>query len=151
MSYIVLYDRVKEISYSIGTGSFALEGAVQGFSSFGEAYSDGDNLFYAITDGTDYEVGSGVYVTGIENGLVRFPLRSSNGNNLVDFETGLKEVFVTYPGTHSVYHASGYASEEAPVGSGIAFWLSSNVIGYDSSFLWDNTNNRLGINKLQPS
>ena len=151
MSYIVLSDRVKEISYSIGTGSFALEGAVQGFSSFGEAYSDGDNLFYAITDGTDYEVGSGVYVTGIENGLVRFPLRSSNGNNLVDFETGLKEVFVTYPGTHSVYHASGYASEEAPVGSGIAFWLSSNVIGYDSSFLWDNTNNRLGINKLQPS
>jgi hypothetical protein len=151
MSYIVLSDRVKEISYSIGTGSFALEGAVQGFSSFGEAYSDGNNLFYAITDGTDYEVGSGVYVTGIENGLVRFPLRSSNGNNLVDFETGLKEVFVTYPGTHSVYHASGYASEEAPVGSGIAFWLSSNVIGYDSSFLWDNTNNRLGINKLQPS
>ena len=151
MSYIVLSDRVKEISYSIGTGSFALEGAVQGFSSFGEAYSDGNNLFYAITDGTDYEVGSGVYVTGIENGLVRFPLRSSNGNNLVDFETGLKEVFVTYPGTHSVYHASGYASEEAPVGSGIAFWLSSNIIGYDSSFLWDNTNNRLGINKLQPS
>jgi hypothetical protein len=150
MSYIVLSDRVKETSFTQGTSNFSLEGAVQGFSSFGSAYSDGDNLFYAITDGTNYEVGSGVYVTGVENQITRSALRSSNSNNLVDFGIGLKEVFVTYPGTHSVYHASGYASEEAPVGSGIAFWLSSNVIGYDSSFLWDNSNNRLGINKLAP-
>lgn len=151
MSYIVLSDRVKEISYSIGTGNFALEGAVRGFASFGSAYADGDNLFYAITDGTDYEVGSGVYVTGVENQIQRFPLSTSNNNNLVDFESGLKEVFVTYPGSHSVYHASGYASAEAPAGSGIAFWLSSNVIGYDSAFIWDNTNNRIGINRSSPS
>jgi len=111
MSYIVLSDRVKETSFTQGTSNFSLEGAVQGFSSFGSAYSDGDNLFYAITDGTNYEVGSGVYVTGVENQITRSALRSSNSNNLVDFGIGLKEVFVTYPGTHSVYHASGYASE----------------------------------------
>jgi hypothetical protein len=150
MSYIVLSDRVKETSFTQGTSNFSLEGAVQGFSSFGSAYSDGDNLFYAITDGTNYEVGSGVYVTGVENQITRSALRSSNSNNLVDFGIGLKEVFVTYPGTHSVYHASGYASEEAPVGSGIAFWLSSNVVGYDSTFIWDNTNHRIGINKIDP-
>lgn len=151
MSYIVLSDRVKETSYTQGTGNFSLEGAVQGFASFGSAYADGDNLFYAITDGTDYEVGSGVYVTGVENQIQRFPLSTSNSNSLVDFDSGLKEVFVTYPGSHSVYHASGYASAEAPAGSGIAFWLSSNVIGYDSTFIWDNTNNRIGINTATPS
>lgn len=150
MSYIVLSDRIKETSRTIGTGSFSLEGAVQGFSSFNSAYSDGDYLFYAITDGTDYEVGSGIYATGVENQISRFPLRSSNSNNVVDFETGVKEVYVTYPATHSVYHASGFAGVEAPQAGGMAFWISNNVLGYDSSLSWDSGNNRLSINKLAP-
>jgi len=153
MSYIFLSDRVKEISYTTGIGSLELEGAVQGFSSFSSAYSDGDNLFYAITDGTRYEVGSGLYFSNVIDGtgIARFPISTSNGNLLVDFPTGLKEVFVTYPGSHSVYHASGYATAEAPSASGIAFWLSNNVIGYDSSFVWDNTNSRIGINTASPA
>lgn len=150
MSYIVLSDRIKEISQTIGTGPFSLEGAAQGFSSFDSFYSDGDSVFYAITDGTNYEVGSGVFATGVENQISRSPLKSSNSNNVVDFGTGIKEVFVTYPGTHAVYHASGFAGIEPPQDGGIAFWLSSNVIGYDSSFVWDDQNNRIGINKVAP-
>ena len=62
MSHIVvLSDRVKELSYTTGTSHMALTGAATGFSSFGSYYAHNEPLFYAITDGTDYEVGSGVY------------------------------------------------------------------------------------------
>lgn len=150
MSYIVLHDRIKETSRTIGTGPFELEGAVAGFSSFGSVYSNGDNVFYAIIDVTDYEVGSGIYSTGVQNQLTRFPKASTNSNNLVDFDTGTKEVYVTYPATNSVFHLSGLADTESPQSSGIAFWLSENAIGYNSNFLIDNSNNRIGIRTSYP-
>lgn len=150
MSYIVLSDRIKEISYSTGTTNLSLEGAARGFSSFGSAYSNNDTVFYAVTDGTDYEVGSGVYVTGVENQLVRFPLRSSNSNLIVDFSTGLKEVYVTYPATHSVYHGSGIKDLQPPEEGGVAFWISDNMVGYDDNFFWDSGVSRLGLRTSTP-
>ena len=147
---IYLYDRVKETSYTIGTQNFVLNGAVSGFSSFGSAYENGDNLFYAVTDGTFYEVGSGIYVTGIQNSLIRFPFRSSNNNQKVNFGVGLKEVFVTYPATHAVYSASGLQNHNQPSSKGIAFWSSSNILNYDSKLTWDSGNIKLGINKEIP-
>jgi hypothetical protein len=148
---IKLSDRVKEISYTVGTGNLALEGAVVGFSSFGSNYNYNDYLFYAITDGTSYEVGSGQYIlSGSTNTLRRFPLKSSNSNQLVNFPQGLKEVYVTYPATHSVYMGSGVSNYNTPVNSGVAFWATSNIVNYDSNFIWDSTNERLGIRKSNP-
>ena len=49
---IYIYDRIKETSYTTGTGNFALNGAANGFSSFGSVYDNNDNVFYAATDGT---------------------------------------------------------------------------------------------------
>ena len=60
--------------------------ASNGFSSFSSVYTSGDRLFYAVTDGVDYEVGSGTYHTGI----VRHPLRSSNSDNK-GFSAGIKK------------------------------------------------------------
>jgi len=60
---IDIYDRIKEITYTIGTGNFALSGVVQGFSSFSSVYSNSGELFYAVTDGTNYEIGSGLYLS----------------------------------------------------------------------------------------
>jgi len=149
---IYLYDRIKETSYTTGTSDFLLNGAANGFSSFGSVYQDGDNLFYAITDGTSYEVGSGVYrVSQSQNYITRYPFRSSNSNNIVNFGVGLKEVFATYPATHSVYTASGLQNHSAPKESGIAFWSSSNIINYDSNLIWDSGKIRMGINKPSPS
>jgi len=149
---INIFDRIKETSYTIGTGNFVLNGASNGFSSFSSVYSSGNNIFYAATDGTSYEVGSGVYLYGPSlSQIVRFPFKSTNSNNKVNFGQGLKEVFVTYPATHSVYTASGLNTSLTPQSSGLAFWLSSNIVGYDDNIIWDSANNRLGISTTSPS
>lgn len=148
---INIYDRIKELSYTTGTGNFDLNGAANGFGSFSSVYSHNDNLFYAITDGTRYEVGSGVYITGVSGDeLKRFPFRSSNNNSIVNFPAGLKEVFVTYPATHSVYHGSGIQNFSLPQDGGLAFWQGNNILNYDSSIVWNRTNKRLGILENEP-
>jgi hypothetical protein len=79
---VILSDRIKELSRTTGTTPFTLNGAATGFSAFGDFYASGDSVFYAATDGSAYEVGSGQYLTdGVENTLTRFPLRSSNLNS----------------------------------------------------------------------
>ena len=148
---IYLSDRIKETSYTLGTQNFVLNGAVNGFSSFGSVYSSGDNVFYAATDGAFYEVGSGIYISGVQNSLVRFPFRSSNNNQKVNFGEGLKEIFVTYPATHSVYSASGLQNQTSPVEKRLAFWSSSNIINHDANLTWDSGYSRLGIKKEFPS
>ena len=148
---VSLADRVKELSYTTGTGNFDLNGAANGFSSFLSNYSYNSNLFYAITDGTRYEVGSGVLLSGVSNPeLKRFPLKSTNSNGLVNFPAGLKEVFVTYPATHSVFMGSGLSNLSVPQNKGIAYWANSNILNYDSSIIWDSGNKRLGILKAEP-
>jgi hypothetical protein len=145
---INLFDRVKELSYTIGTGNISLSGPVSGFSSFSSVYTEGNNLFYAITDGTRYEIGSGIYASG--NRIIRLPFRSTNNNTLVSFPEGVKEVFSTYPATHSVFTASGIQGYTAPRASGIAYWSAPNTINYDSALIWDENNHRLGINNSDP-
>lgn len=142
---IKLFDRIKETSHSTGTGTFNLDGAAEGFSAFNTVYNNGDVLFYAITDGTRYEVGSGVYSS---NQLTqRYPFSSTNSNNKVDFPNGVKEVYVVYPGKYSVYTASGYSDFQQPQNSGLAFWRNSNTLDYDSNLIWDKNNNYLGVSK----
>ena len=78
-----LADRVKELSRVEGRGNISLDGAVDGFSSFGDFYASGDTVFYAITDNTKYEVGSGMYVPDGSTGrsVTRSVLRSSDVNS----------------------------------------------------------------------
>jgi hypothetical protein len=147
---IYVSDRIKETSYTLGTGNFVLNGPVTGFSSFGSSYQNSDNVFYAATDGTNYEVGSGIYVTGVQNSLTRFPFKSSNNNIKVSFPEGIKEIFVTYPATHSILNCSGLSDFSLPSKSGIAIWESPNHLNYDSSLIWDSVNSRLGINNASP-
>lgn len=147
---IYLYDRIKETSYVTGVQDFVLNGHVPGFSSFGSVYSNGDNVFYAATDGVHYEIGSGVYVTGVLNHIVRYPFRSSNSNQKISFGEGIKEIFVTYPATHAVYSVSGLQNHPAPQEQGITFWSSSNTINYDPNLIWNSGLSRLGIRKPLP-
>jgi hypothetical protein len=148
---IVLSDRIKELSHSTGTGAFRLEGAATGFSAFGDFYASGDALYYAVTDGTDYEVGSGQYLPdGSSNSLVRFPFRSTNSDGLVSFAAGVKEVYVTYPGKYSVFTASGLGPFKEPKPSGLAFWGSSQILCHDDELVWSPSGNKLGISQPNP-
>ena len=150
---VILADRVKEISYTVGLSDFQLDDTVNGFSTFDSQYSDGDILFYAATNGIDYEIGSGIFTIGqTTNSIVRMPFRSSSANNAkVSFTDGAKEIYVTYPATHSVYIGSGVADLNFPQSSGIAFWASTNILNYDSDVIWDFDNKRLGIKKSTPN
>ena len=148
---IVLSDRIKELSHSIGTGSLRLDGAATGFSAFGDFYASGDALYYAVTDGTDYEVGSGQYMPdGSSNSLVRFPFRSTNSDNAVNFAAGVKEVYVTYPGQYAVFTASGLGPFKEPKPSGLAFWGSSQILCHDDSLVWNASGDKLGITQPNP-
>jgi hypothetical protein len=148
MSNINLQDRIKEKSYFTGTGPIELEGEFSGFSSFSGVYNSGDALFYAISDGTRYEVGSGLYVENATySDITRNPFASSNtDNSIIDFPAGLKEVYVTYPGKYSVFSSSG----NTPDASGLAFWSSNHALSYDERLAWDSINNRLGVNQISP-
>lgn len=145
---IDIYDRIKETTYTIGTGNFALSGVVRGFSSFSSVYSNSGELFYAVTDGTNYEIGSGLYLSP-SNQIKRFPTRSTNGNNLVSFTEGLKEICVNYPATNAVFNTSGLFP--IPQNSGMAFWNSSSSLSYSNKFTVDSGNGRIGINKSNPT
>jgi len=154
---IILSDRIKELSNTTGTGNLQLEGAATGFSSFGSFYEHNALIYYAITDGVRYEVGSGQYLDESDpsityNQLVRFPFKSTSSDGLVNFPDGVKEIYVTYPAAFSVYTASGLESTyNKPAASGFAFWETSNILNYDPSIIWDSTNNRIGIENTAPA
>jgi hypothetical protein len=107
---LVLKDRVRETSTTIGTGTITLAGAVSGFQSFSNI-GNGNTTYYTIAGGAEWEVGLGTY-TSSGNTLSRDTvLSSSNSNNLVNFSAGTKEVFVTYPANKSIYqNASSIAN-----------------------------------------
>lgn len=155
---IILYDRIKERSYTTGSGNMVLEGAEAGFSSFSSVYSHGDAFFYAMTDGSSYEIGSGVLLRAdfsevdsiVNDEIQRFPIKTNTGS-IVNWSTGLKEVYVTYPASHSVYTGSGVGGYLNPQSSGIALWGGSHTLNYDPSLTWNSETNSLGINNSNPS
>ena len=101
---LVLKDRVKETTTTSGTGTVTLAGAATGFQSFA-AVGDGNETYYAIVDAAtgDWEVGIGVYTASGTTLSRATVLSSSNAGSLVNFGSGTKDVFVTYPSSRSVY------------------------------------------------
>jgi hypothetical protein len=97
---LAINDRVKETSSTTGTGTLNLLGASQDFEGFVSAIGNGNTTYYAITNtGTDeWEVGIGTVTDGTPDTLSRDSvLSSSNSDALVNFTTGVKDVFCTVP------------------------------------------------------
>jgi hypothetical protein len=97
---LIIKDRVKEITTTTGTGAVSLGGASATFDAFQSVMSNGDTTFYAIVhtaSGTDeWEVGLGTWNTG--NTLTRTTVYAgSNGTSAVNFSSGNKDIFMTYP------------------------------------------------------
>jgi hypothetical protein len=122
MSFLIA-DRVKETSTSTGTGAFTLAGAMIGFQTFSSAIGNNNQTFYTITDGIDFEVGSGTYFSSgsvLNRDVV---ISSSNSNNPVNWGAGEKQVFVTYPASQAVFNfppnvvLTGAVSATAALGS----------------------------------
>lgn len=105
---LVVADRVQETTLTTGTSDYALFGAVTGFQSFGAVMANGDTTYYAVTDGTNWEVGVGTYSTTGPTMARTTILSSSNSGNAVSWSAGTKEIFLSYAASKSVYlDASG--------------------------------------------
>jgi hypothetical protein len=103
---LVLKDRVKETTTTVSTGTYALAGAVVGYQAF-SVIGNGNTTYYAVTNGTDWEVGIGTYTlsgTTLSRDTI---LESSNSGNAVNWSAGVKEIFCTYPAERSAYSEGG--------------------------------------------
>jgi len=97
----IIADRVKETTTTEGTGAYTLAGAADGFQSFA-AVGDANECFFAVENGTDWEVCRGVY-TASGTTLTRAEiLASSNSGSAVNWSTGTKNVFLTMPAGRAV-------------------------------------------------
>lgn len=114
----VLADRVQETSTTTGTGTLTLAGAVTGYASFA-SIGNGNNCYYTITDGTNWEVGIGTYTAAGTTLSRTTVLASSNAGSLVTFPAGTKNVFCNYPAGKAVYlDTSGNVSALGTIASG---------------------------------
>jgi hypothetical protein len=98
---LVLKDRVKEATATSGTGTVVLTGASPGYQSFA-VIGNGNQTYYTIAGGSDWEVGIGTYYSGNTSFSRDTILASSNANAAVTL-SGTYDVFVTYPAEESVY------------------------------------------------
>jgi hypothetical protein len=102
----VINDRVKETSNTTGTGAFTLNGALVGFDTFAAGIGGNNTTYYAIfnqnTGVSEFEVGLGTLdATG--NILTRTSIfTSSNSDTVVNFSSGIKDVFVTLPASKAI-------------------------------------------------
>lgn len=98
---LVLADRVKEVTPTIGTGTFILGGSSTGFMPFA-VLGNGNTTYYTAVDNTtgEWEVGIGTYNTGtLSRDTV---LSSSDSGAKIFFQAGSKDVFVAYPAEKAV-------------------------------------------------
>jgi hypothetical protein len=127
-----LKNRVQETTATTGTGAATLSGgAPTGFQTFAAALSDGDTTYYQITDGTDWEIGLGTFISAT-NELQRTEVfESSNNNAKVSFSAGSKDVFIVMPAEKVSGTTSYGAVSNLP--------LTANQVG-DQAFVTANNN-----------
>ena len=101
---LVVFDRVKESSNTVNTGTLVLAGAQTGYQSFA-VVGNGNQTYYTIAGQTtaDWEVGIGTYYSANTSLSRDVILASSNANAAVALLPGTKDVFITYPSEKAVF------------------------------------------------
>jgi hypothetical protein len=126
---LVLKDRVKETSTTTGTGTFTLAGAATGFQSF-SVIGNGNITYYCIVDSAAgaWEVGIGTYTSSGTTLSRDTVLESSNSGSLVNFGSGNKDVFVTYPAERAVIGGNGLIQNSATITQDVVIETGNNAI-----------------------
>lgn len=126
---LVLKDRVKETTTTTGTGTVTLAGAATGFQSF-SVIGNGNKTFYCIVDTASgsWETGIGTYTSSGTTLSRDTILESSNSGSAVNFGSGSKDVFVTYPAKRSVYGNEGYIENSTTITSNQTIADGNNAI-----------------------
>ena len=128
---LVISDRIKEITNTVGTQTYQLEGAVTGFETFAANLSDGDTTYYAVTDNTNFEVGLGTinegtsqtinYTVTVANvgGINVFVLNGVN-NPVITFVKGFTYVFDVSDNTNGSHPLRFRTSADASYTDGVS-------------------------------
>lgn len=126
---LVLSDRVQEETTTTGTGAVTLTGAVTGYQSFNAGVGTGNSTYYTIQDMTNnaWEVGIGTYTHSTTSLSRDTVLASSNSGSLVNFGTGTKQVFVTYPAKRSAM-TTGITENKAIIDANYTISDGANAI-----------------------
>jgi hypothetical protein len=91
---VTFVNRAKMSTATTGTGAITLGSAKDGYQSFTSAgVADGDTVRYVIEDGTEFEIGSGIY-TASGTTLSRTVLESSNAGSAITL-SGQADVFLS--------------------------------------------------------
>lgn len=121
---LILANRVKETTTSVGTGTITLAGAVTGYQGF-SVIGNANTTYYCIAgqSGSQWEVGIGTYTASGTTLSRDTILSSSSSGSAVDFSAGTKDVFVVYPSEVAVFSSnnagtSGYVLKSN--GTGVA-------------------------------
>ena len=123
---LVVKDRVQETTTTTGTGTVTLAGAVAGFQSF-SVVGDGNTTYYAITSGTDFEVGLGTYTASGTTLSRDTVLESSNSGSKITL-AGTSNVFVTYPAEKSGHKDSTNTIYSEQVGASNGLFVNSKTV-----------------------
>ena len=114
----ILNDRIKETTLTEGTGSIILNGPFVGFQSFDSGVGDSNSTYYAIENGSQWEVGIGTYNQS-DNSLSRdVVLNSSNNKALVNLSLA-SVVFGNYPASKAFFldeNGLGTSTDDGYVG-----------------------------------
>ena len=129
---LVINDRVKETTTTTGTGTVNLGGAETGYETFVSGVGTTIKTFYAIelNSAGEFEVGIGTVTDATPDTLSRDTvISSSNGDALVNFSAGTKNVFCTLPASRTmspgmvantfVVNQSSTLSEDQTLDSGV--------------------------------
>ena len=126
---LVLSDRTQESSTTTGTGAFTLAGAATGFQSFNSGVGTGNSTYYTIADSTNnaWEVGIGTYTHSTTSLSRDTILASSNSGSAVNFGSGTKQVFVTYPAKRSAM-TTGITENKAIIDTSYTISTGANAM-----------------------
>jgi hypothetical protein len=125
-----LYDLARMTTATTGTGTITLGAAVSGYLSFTNAgISNGDVIDYAISDGSNSEIGTGTFTLSGTT-LSRTPTKSTNSNLAISL-SGTAQVFIS-PRAETLSDASGL-TQGLLLGARIAQLMRSYLTGLNLS------------------
>jgi len=128
---LVIADRVKDSTTTTGTGTVTLSGtAATGFQNF-SVIGNGNTTYYTIAGQgtTEWEVGIGTYTTSGTTLARTTILCSSNAGAAVNFSSGTKDVFVTYPSEYATFTGAGQAIVLNNATASVSFTINTGYNG----------------------